>query len=147
MSHTPRTDSRAYVGLGTSVLVVPADFARGLERELSHLASLSQAETDVLAERRRQVDVEGWTVAHDDDAHDDGDLASAACCYALNAACALSPDDGTGYDPAVDLGPAWPWDPAWWKPTTPRRDLVKAAALILAEIDRLDRAALARSQA
>lgn len=28
-----------------------------------------------------------------------------------------------------------------WKPTTSRRDLVKAAALILAEIERLDRAA------
>jgi hypothetical protein len=37
----------------------------------------------------------------------------------------------------------WPWDLKWWKPTTPRRDLVKAAALIVAEIERLDRAALA----
>lgn len=27
----------------------------------------------------------------------------------------------------------------WWKPTNRRRDLVKAAALILAEIERLDR--------
>ena len=30
----------------------------------------------------------------------------------------------------------------WWKPTDCRRDLVKAGALILAEIERLDRAAL-----
>jgi hypothetical protein len=29
----------------------------------------------------------------------------------------------------------------WWKPTNRRRDLVKAGALILAEIERLDRAA------
>ena len=29
---------------------------------------------------------------------------------------------------------------AWFKPTTPRRDLVKAGALIIAEIERLDRA-------
>jgi len=34
----------------------------------------------------------------------------------------------------------WPWGGFTWKPTTPRRDLVKAAALILAEIERLDRA-------
>lgn len=35
----------------------------------------------------------------------------------------------------------WPWDWAWWKPKNPRRDLVRAAALIIAEIERLDRAA------
>lgn len=35
---------------------------------------------------------------------------------------------------------AWPFDRRWFKPTDPRRDLVKAAALILAEIDRMDRA-------
>lgn len=34
----------------------------------------------------------------------------------------------------------WPWDESWWKPTNRRRDLVKAGALILAEIERLDRA-------
>lgn len=35
----------------------------------------------------------------------------------------------------------WPftWWLDWWKPTTYRRDLVKAGALILAEIERLDR--------
>jgi hypothetical protein len=36
----------------------------------------------------------------------------------------------------------WPWDRKWWKPTDRRRDLVKAAALILAEIERLDRATI-----
>lgn len=40
----------------------------------------------------------------------------------------------------------WPWDESWWKPTTPRRDLVKAAALILAEIERLDRMAAAKQE-
>ncbi|MEB3421767.1 hypothetical protein VK682_24660 [Salipiger manganoxidans] len=40
----------------------------------------------------------------------------------------------------------WPWDRKWWKPTTPRRDLVKAGALIVAEIERLDRAALRAAQ-
>lgn len=33
----------------------------------------------------------------------------------------------------------WPWSREWWKPKNPRRDLVKAGALIVAEIERLDR--------
>jgi len=45
----------------------------------------------------------------------------------------------------ADLSPiswrTWPWAEKWWKPKNERRDLVKAAALILAEIERLDRAA------
>lgn len=39
-----------------------------------------------------------------------------------------------------------PWDPAWWKPLEPRCDLVKAGALILAEIERIDRAAGIRTK-
>jgi hypothetical protein len=35
----------------------------------------------------------------------------------------------------------WPWDKEWWKPSDdPTRNLVKAGALIAAEIDRLQRA-------
>ncbi|GAG33310.1 unnamed protein product, partial [marine sediment metagenome] len=33
----------------------------------------------------------------------------------------------------------WPWDPSWWKPTDERRNLEKAGALIVAELERLDR--------
>ena len=33
----------------------------------------------------------------------------------------------------------WPWSLDWWKPKDPRRDLVRAGALIVAEIERLDR--------
>ena len=33
----------------------------------------------------------------------------------------------------------WPWDGNRWKPSTPRNDLIKAAALLIAEIERLDR--------
>jgi hypothetical protein len=35
----------------------------------------------------------------------------------------------------------WPWHDDWWKPKDRRRDLIRAAALIVAEIERLDRAA------
>lgn len=99
------------------------------------------AASDVLAERRRQIEAEGWAPEHDD-AHTAGQLAGAAVCYAhhVNARGWVV---GTPFDTyATEDAPIeWPWDESWWKPTTPRRDLVKAAALILAEIERLDRAA------
>ena len=93
--------------------------------------ALSSAAQDVLAERRRQVETEGWVPEHDD-AHDAGELATAAACYAGNAG-------GYAWQGGWP-GEVWPWSRDWWKPTTPRRDLVKAGALILAEIERLDRA-------
>ncbi|MDR3495335.1 MAG: hypothetical protein P4L82_12110 [Ancalomicrobiaceae bacterium] len=107
---------------------------------------VTAAAFDVLKERRRQVEVEGWTSEHDDTEHDSGDIAGAASCYALAAADSLSPySQGDGVD--LDNPPEWwPWDRKWWKPNRddPRRDLVKAGALILAEIERLDRLAAAQ---
>ncbi|HHK3742262.1 TPA: hypothetical protein ACQSRL_001042 [Pseudomonas aeruginosa] len=94
-----------------------------------------QAWLDVQAERRRQVEAEGWTPEHDDE-HSHGQMARAAACYALAGSSA--PNDGTA---ALLVSLAWPWDEQWWKPSTARRDMVKAGALILAEIERLDRAA------
>ncbi|SMG09835.1 hypothetical protein [Paraburkholderia susongensis] len=93
--------------------------------------SLSAAERAVLAERRRQVSEEGCTLEHDD-RHQDGEMALAAACYAAA--------DTESYPPA-EPPDMWPWDVEWWKPTTPRHNLVKAAALIIAEIERIDRAA------
>ncbi|HHZ9089687.1 TPA: hypothetical protein ACWLYC_000762 [Pseudomonas aeruginosa] len=94
-----------------------------------------QAWLDVQAERRRQVEAEGWTPEHDD-AHSHGQMARAAACYALAGSSA--PNDGTA---ALLVSLAWPWDEQWWKPSTARRDMVKACALGLAEIERLDRVA------
>ncbi|ERZ34577.1 hypothetical protein [Pseudomonas aeruginosa] len=101
----------------------------------SHSTPVPQAWIDVLAERRRQVEAEGWTPEHDDE-HSHGQMARAAACYALAGSSA--PNDGTA---ALLVSLAWPWDQQWWKPTSARRDLVKACALALAEIERLDRAA------
>lgn len=81
----------------------------------------TSALSDIAAERQRQIDAEGWTPAHDD-AHDYGELARAAACY------------------AVGLKNDWPWSDSWWKPKDRRTDLVRAGALIVAEIERLDRA-------
>lgn len=94
----------------------------------------TRAAIDVLAERHRQVMVEGWTPEHDDK-HDGGQMAQAAAAYAYEASRSDHQRDIDRNDPS----PIWPWDSEWWKPTDRRRDLVKAAALIIAEIDRLDR--------
>ena len=83
---------------------------------------------DIAAERHRQIEQKGWTPEHDA-AHIGEELAAAAACYAL-------PSE---YRPADCCPAEWPWADIWWKPGDRRRELVKAAALIVAEIDRLDR--------
>lgn len=87
----------------------------------------------IAAERKRQVEVEGWTPEYDD-AHTDGAMSAAATAYAFSAF------TGTSYR-AFSAEPIgfWPWNAEWWKPKTPREDLVRAGALIAAEIDRIDR--------
>ncbi|UTV53982.1 hypothetical protein [Burkholderia arboris] len=86
------------------------------------------AARDVLAERQRQMQQEGATVEQDD-TYTEAELPRAAAAYALSA---------SGFSNAITLD-FWPFSTDWWKPTTPRRNLVKAAALILAEIERIDR--------
>lgn len=83
---------------------------------------------DMMNERDRRVNEEGWTSEHDD-AYPMGKLAQAGATYAKNAGV-----------PFVNQPPhGWPFPREWWEPTNLRRDLVKAAALILAEIERFDR--------
>ncbi|WP_312957284.1 hypothetical protein [Stutzerimonas nitrititolerans] len=85
----------------------------------------SEAAADVLAERRRQIDAEGMTPAGDDSYHA-AELPRAAAAYILNGA----------NDEAPSI---WPWTRSWWKPRDARANYVRAAALLLAEIERLDR--------
>lgn len=68
-----------------------------------------------------------------------GDLAAAAACYALSAA-GLSGYCFPWLRGRLGCPDLWPWERAAWKPKDARRDLVRAGALILAEIERLDRA-------
>lgn len=105
----------------------------------------SNAMLDVLIERHRQVMTEGWTPEHDD-AHTDYSLSKAAAIYAVGATFdgpdrSVMDTHGAAGTPGW-MKDLWPWDIKWWKPSDRRRDLVKAAALILAEIERLDRAAI-----
>lgn len=98
---------------------------------------------EIARERERQMSVEGWTLEHDD-SHRDGAMALAAATYAARASSrpVLQMVEHGPVTVRVDvLKLLWPWSHGWWKSTTPRRNLVKAAALIVAEIERLDRAA------
>lgn len=98
-------------------------------RNAANVREHTAAIRDVIAERYRQQSVEGWTPEHDDQ--------YMHCEMAVAAACYIMADD----DPRAGVPELWPWPEEWWKPTTIRRDLVKAGALILAEIERIDRAA------
>lgn len=84
------------------------------------------------AERERQVSEKGWTPEHDD-SHTTGQIARAAACYALPACRRYTYADGSCA--------MWPWEAAWWKPTPNDRirELTKAGALIVAEMERLQR--------
>lgn len=111
---------------------------------------------DIVCERQRQIAVEGWTQDHDD-AHEGFQMAQAAATYALAAAWPdkteravmdYSGDGESGGDhksTPYDLFKHWPWSEVWWKPRNRRQDLVRAGALIVAEIERLDRAAKAEA--
>lgn len=76
----------------------------------------------ILVERQRQIDGEGWTPEHDAE-HGGCELVDAAVCYLVTRW----------------WKQFWPWDWTFWKPTPDDRvrELVKAGALIAAEIDRL----------
>lgn len=103
----------------------------------------------IAAERKRQIEAEGWTGEHDD-GHPPGDFALAAICYAAPQHVYVRRDCAQ----TIMFDDPWPWLPEWDKrpeyedgntqpdPATfdpeKRLDLlVKAGALIAAEIDRL----------
>ena len=85
---------------------------------------------EIAIERRRQIEVESYVVAHDD-AHIRGELAQAAAVYAMPLRNRHLQD--------------WPWGDQYKPaaasdfPAGRRRELIKAAALIVAEIERIDR--------
>lgn len=85
----------------------------------------------IAEERKRQIEVEGWT-SDNDSKYVDDQLAEAAASYALPNLWRISPDR---------IPITWPFDNRWWKPTPDNRikELAKAGALIAAEIDRIQR--------
>ena len=114
--------------------VAPIDLRERIDGMKARIAELESrtvtvAASDVLAERHRQISAEGWSPEHDDE-HVEGQIADAAACYALFAT-----------DQRRPVPAHWPWSDDWWKQRGQRRDLVRAGALIIAEIERIDRAA------
>jgi hypothetical protein len=94
---------------------------------------------DLIAEERAaQVSREGWTPEHDDE-HTESEMAQAAVAYIEYAG---QQDHGKRVAQHISdsiMSRHWPWDAAWWKPKDQLRNLVRAGALIAAEIDRLQR--------
>jgi len=90
----------------------------------------------IAEERQRQIEKEGWTPEHDDE-HGACEMSMAASAYIEqtirqeNGHC--HPDED---EPILSI---WPWVSEDWKPSDSIRNLVKAGALIAAEIDRLQR--------
>ena len=119
--------------LTTDELSALLDELEAAEKRIAELegGAFNPAILDVVAERQRQKTIEGWTPEHDDE-HCNGELAMAAVCY-INETGTVNRNGGKPW--------GWPWDASWWKPNARRRNLVKAGALILAEIERIDRAA------
>ncbi len=113
-----------------------SEYAKTLERKLA-----LPAVADVLAERQRQVSEKGYT-PESDDSYLPGILCLAGAAYAV-AASAFP-------DARRRANRLWPWPnaPKYFDParkSNPRVNLVKSAALIIAEIERLDRAASGKS--
>lgn len=118
------------------------DFLDGLRRDEWEVLRPPVTGSDLIAlERERQVEEEGITAEHDSAEHFDGSLAQAARCYAQAAVATYFPDRVTfnGYRPGEGTPYDWPWLSDDWKPSGDAvRDLVRAGALIAAEIDRLN---------
>jgi hypothetical protein len=106
----------------------------GSETGAGRFVSAGEGVVLIAAEREAHITREGYTSEHDD-AHDKGELADAAAVYARLARLG-------GVEKFLLLLAAdwWPWTPADFKQASPIRMLVKAGALIAAEIDRRLRA-------
>lgn len=103
---------------------------------------------EVLTERTRQIEQEGWSIDHDD-GHRRNELALAAAVYAspyplrvqllVQRPCGCrSVEECFHTFGTVTWVDAWPFRQGP-KRMNRRRDLIRAAALIVAEIERLDR--------
>ncbi len=93
----------------------------------------------IAAERTRQIKEEGWSPQHDDQ-HKGAELVKAAICYAMAG---VYPEGTQAADRILShtIKHWWPQELAqkWWKPKDRMRNLIRAGALIAAEIDRLAR--------
>ncbi len=85
-------------------------------------------------ERFRQSAEEGFGPDHDDSEHAGGELLNAAVCYLIKGG------NPTTVEQMRAIDHFWPWAGEWWKPKSRRRDIIRALALGVAELERMDRA-------
>lgn len=113
------TDGYRVVALHTALPLTHPE-----REELEEYHKASQAARDIWAERQRQQAVKGFSTQQDD-TYIGGELAAAAISY-------IEPMEAADYWPAD-------WHDNSFRPSDYRRNMVKAAALLIAEIERLDR--------
>ncbi|MDY6893802.1 MAG: hypothetical protein SVO01_00065 [Thermotogota bacterium] len=91
----------------------------------------------VVSERFRQIQIEGWSKDHDSQ-HYPSELALAGMLYVSDAIKNMEAIENGLCTFKNNAPENWPWSERWWKPTpnTPSRQLEKAAALLIAAIDR-----------
>lgn len=108
--------------------------------------ALDQIIAEVRNERLRQIEEEGWTEEHDD-AHRKGELVAAAMSYLTNALVyalvrarkVMTIADLMERSRTAPPTSQWPWDKKWWKPKTRRSNIVRSIAMLIAELERIDR--------
>lgn len=90
----------------------------------------------ICKERKRQIEVEGWT-AENDDEYKKEEFSYASASYILPDKSRFVTAKSMGFKSIVP--DFWPWLVRWWKPTPDNRtrELSKGGALAAAEIDRL----------
>ena len=95
----------------------------------------------IAEERKRQMDIEGFSLTRDDHYNSPVEFLEAAIAY-IQAAIDGCHDKEVG-DKAKQ---SWPWNNSWFKPTKPKRDLEKAGALVAAAIDYIERNGYTREE-
>ena len=109
---------------------------------MSDLTNRLDGAKAIAYERTRQVIQEGYDL-DGDDRYVRNQLVDAAICYATKPEYRNNHliDVGLDRQRLKRVPVRWPWPPEAWNPSPAdrRRELVKAGALIAAEIDRLDR--------
>jgi len=93
--------------------------------------------SEVAKERMRQIG-KGFDAAHDD-RYVRNELLRAAIAYADHDDTPGPFESILGMKKGAPFG--WPWDERWWRPEGKRKNLIKATALLLAEIEKMDRKA------
>ena len=126
-----------------------------LQDILKAIESFSPSAAAAVRERKRQIDQEGYSAQHDL-GHLENELALAAICYASPERRKVEKQPGDDRYPNIPtvqetdskgvtktymlMPPSlWPWGLDEWKPTPENRarELEKAAALLIAERDRI----------